>query len=103
MPTPNNPYSAKEVDPRLGGISTNTSTGFGPGAAGTVSGQSGLTTTGSDHHYDRDTAAVSGSTAVGEGVHHRRERKQENIGTSDQHHLGRGAAVGGWRCWTCRT
>jgi uncharacterized protein YfiM (DUF2279 family) len=82
-----NPYSTQEIDPRLGAPTT--TSGLGSNTTGTgynTIGQSGITgqsTTGNtDSHLGRDAATVGTAGAVGEGIHHHREKERENLGTS---------------------
>jgi hypothetical protein len=87
FPLHDNPYSAQDLDPRLGGSTTasgpeSSTTGTGYNAIG-QSGLTGNTTTGtSDHHLGRDAAAVGTAGAVGEGIHHR-ETERDNLGASN--------------------
>lgn len=80
-----NPYSAKDVDPRIGGNNTSTTSGLDTGrtaaATGPSGGQSSLTGN-NDHHLGRDAAAVGTAGAVGEGIHHHPENERQNVGTT---------------------
>lgn len=91
FPLHDNPYSAQELDPRLGGPTITT----GPGSTGTgynTIGQrdlTGPTTMGTaDHHLGRDATTVGTAGAVGEGIHHRRENERGAPGTGFSDNTG---------------
>jgi len=108
---PSNPYSSKQVDPRLGGSNSQAtsfpaSTGQTGSGYGTLANFEGSTrvpggntdrlsnpantgnTSGAGHHLGRDAAVLGTGAAVGEGAHHHRDNERKIAGPSNDHPVG---------------
>jgi hypothetical protein len=83
-----NPYSTRELDPRVGGPTSTSglgsdTMGTGYDTTGQETGYASQRTTGaSDGHLGRDAAAVGTAGVVGEGIRHHRQDEREYTGTS---------------------